>query len=204
MNYGLAILQLVRLKRRPTVADVAVGVGLTPEEVGEAIQDFLRTGDLEETSGRVRLTARGRETLGELIAQERLEIDEKRLAAAYERFGCVNTEFKQLVTDWQMLDSSHPNDHTNADYDASVISRLADLHDQFMPLLGEIGAISPRLANYSQRFAAALLKVCAGEHAWVAGPLVDSYHTAWFELHEDLLGLAGLSRFEEAKAGRAE
>jgi pyruvate,orthophosphate dikinase len=33
--------------------------------------------------------------------------------------------------------------------------------------------------------------------------MIDSYHTVWFELHEDLIGLAGLSRADEAAAGRA-
>ncbi|HJT90367.1 MAG TPA: hypothetical protein VJ777_00245 [Mycobacterium sp.] len=204
MNYGLAILQLVRLKGRSTLPDVAAGAGLTPDDAEVAVQEFLRAGKLEESRGRLRLTALGREALAHLIAEERLGIDQERLVSAYGRFTPINSEFKQLVTDWQMLDGSHPNDHTNPDYDASVISRLAELHNQFTPLLGELAEIAPRLANYPQRFAAALAKIRAGDHAWFAGPLIDSYHTAWFELHEDLIGLAGLSRSEEAKAGRAQ
>ena len=204
MNYRLEILQLARLKGRPTVPDVAAGAGLTPDEAEVAVQEFLRAGDLEESRGRVRLTARGREALAHLIAEERLGIDQERLASAYARFTLINTEFKQLVTDWQMLDGSHPNDHTNPDYDASVISRLAELHNRFTPLLGELAEIATRLANYPARFSSALAKIRAGDHAWFAGPLIDSYHTAWFELHEDLIGLAGLSRSEEAKAGRAQ
>jgi pyruvate,orthophosphate dikinase len=33
--------------------------------------------------------------------------------------------------------------------------------------------------------------------------LLDSYHTVWFELHEDLIRLAGRTREAEATAGRA-
>jgi pyruvate,orthophosphate dikinase len=37
---------------------------------------------------------------------------------------------------------------------------------------------------------------------FVAHPLVDSYHSVWFELHEELLHLAGLSRADlPAEAG---
>jgi pyruvate,orthophosphate dikinase len=32
---------------------------------------------------------------------------------------------------------------------------------------------------------------------------VDSYHGIWFELHEDLIQLAGRTRAAEVEAGRA-
>ena len=37
-------------------------------------------------------------------------------------------------------------------------------------------------------------------HDYLASPLVDSYHTVWFELHEELIELAGSTR--EAEAAR--
>jgi hypothetical protein len=37
----------------------------------------------------------------------------------------------------------------------------------------------------------------------VASPRVDSYHSVWFELHEDLIRLAGRTRSAETAAGRA-
>ena len=57
--------------------------------------------------------------------------------------------------------------------------------------------------RYGDRLADALRKVQAGEHEWLLKPLIDSYHTVWFELHEELISLAGLTRIEEATAGRA-
>jgi pyruvate,orthophosphate dikinase len=38
----------------------------------------------------------------------------------------------------------------------------------------------------------------------VARPIIDSYHTVWFELHEDLMAINGLTRAAEARAGRAQ
>jgi hypothetical protein len=32
---------------------------------------------------------------------------------------------------------------------------------------------------------------------------VDSYHSIWFELHEELIRLAGRTREDESSAGRA-
>ncbi len=34
--------------------------------------------------------------------------------------------------------------------------------------------------------------------------MIDSYHTVWFELHEELIALSGLTREDEAAAGRAD
>jgi pyruvate,orthophosphate dikinase len=45
--------------------------------------------------------------------------------------------------------------------------------------------------------------VRAGDHRFVASPRVDSYHSVWFELHEDVIRLAGRTREDEVAAGRA-
>jgi hypothetical protein len=44
----------------------------------------------------------------------------------------------------------------------------------------------------------------AGDTSWFTRPLVDSYHTVWFELHEELIGAAGLTREDEASSGNDE
>ena len=40
----------------------------------------------------------------------------------------------------------------------------------------------------------ALERVDKGERSWVDRPRADSFHTVWFELHEDLLATLALSR----------
>ena len=37
-------------------------------------------------------------------------------------------------------------------------------------------------------------EVDRGERAWVAQPRIDSCHTVWMELHDDLLATLGLKR----------
>ncbi len=54
------------------------------------------------------------------------------------------------------------------------------------------------------KLSAALEKIRAGDTSWFTRPLVDSYHTVWFELHEELIGAAGLTRDDEARSGDAE
>jgi hypothetical protein len=34
--------------------------------------------------------------------------------------------------------------------------------------------------------------VASGETIWLTRPIIDSYHTVWFELHEELIAATGL------------
>jgi pyruvate,orthophosphate dikinase len=61
----------------------------------------------------------------------------------------------------------------------------------------------PRLADYVSRLDRAAGLVAEGDHGYIASPRVDSYHSVWFELHEDLILLAGRNRADEVAAGRA-
>jgi hypothetical protein len=42
--------------------------------------------------------------------------------------------------------------------------------------------------------------VQSGEIEWFTKPMIESYHTIWFELHEDLLASLGLDRAKEVHA----
>ena len=107
------------------------------------------------------------------------------------------------MTRWQLKDESTPNDHTDAAYDAAVVADLVTLHENFAPLLDEMVVVVPRLGHYPDRFGSALARIDAGDTSWFARPIADSYHTVWFELHEELIGLTGRTRLDEAVAGRA-
>ena len=61
----------------------------------------------------------------------------------------------------------------------------------------------PRLGAYGERLELAAAMAAAGDGKYVASPRVDSYHSIWFELHEDLILLAGRNRADEVAAGRA-
>jgi hypothetical protein len=200
----IRVLQALRLKGRATVDTLAPAAGLDRARLEAMLGELRAAGHCEQAKERYKLTAPGRAHLDGLIAEERAGIDQDALKFAYHEFDAHNSAFKQLVTDWQLKGGSTPNDHTDADYDAQIVSRLGELHADFGPLVDRLVGIAPRLEPYPGRFASALAKVRAGDHAWLARPLIDSYHTVWFELHEDLIGLAGLSRQQEAAAGRAE
>ncbi len=129
-----------------------------------------------------------------------------RTARLLESFDPPNTELKTLVTAWQMREvdgESVPNLHDDADHDAGVIEGLRDLHVEIDRWLADLSEAAPVIELFRRRLDRALDRIVAGDHRWLVSPRLDSYHTAWFELHECLLRIAGRSRAEEAKAGRA-
>jgi hypothetical protein len=121
--------------------------------------------------------------------------------AAYERFERINRELLRLFTDWQMMPAGNervPNDHSDPDYDHAIIDTLGALHERAHRPLEQFAELDERLGQYLHRLEAAYDKVLAGEKDFVSGARIDSYHTVWFELHEDLLRMLGREREEQA------
>jgi hypothetical protein len=122
---------------------------------------------------------------------------EAECAHVYEAFRPLNREVLQLCTDWQMRPGGAPNDHTDAAYDWSVIDRLTALDERAGPLLRRLVAAEARFGAYRERLRAARTRVESGERDWLTSPRIDSYHTVWMELHEELLVALGLERARE-------
>ena len=120
--------------------------------------------------------------------------DQQRFGAILDdRFHEPNMAFKELVTGWQ----------TGGDR-ASIIKDLRrDIHQQIEPIIKDVTGIAPYLAHYMHRLEQALVALESGDEAYMAHPMKDSYHSVWFELHEDFIVHAGRNRKDEAEAGRA-
>ncbi|OBI87165.1 hypothetical protein [Mycobacterium asiaticum] len=202
----LSVLQAVRLKGRVRLPDLAATLAASSAAdetaVAETVRQLAATGLLVE-GPTVRITAEGRARLAELLTAERDGADATVLATKYAEFGLVNTDFKTLITDWQLRDGQ-PNSHDDAEYDAAVLARLDAVHERVLPIIAAVTAQLPRLAGYPAKLSAALDKVKRGEIAWLTRPLIDSYHTVWFELHEELILAVGLTREEAARSGDAQ
>jgi hypothetical protein len=198
----LAVLQAVRLKGRVSLADLAATLGARTDDVAATVERLTKSGLLIDGKA-LRVSPDGRVRLDELLVAERKQIDTAALAAAYADFRAVNAEFKALVTDWQLKDG-RPNPHDDTAYDAAVLTRLDDIHHRVTPIVAAAAAQVPRLSHYSAKLQAALDNVHGGDAAWFSRPLIDSYHTVWFELHEELIVAAGLTRELEAKSGDAQ
>lgn len=195
----LKTLQRVRLKGRVSLDDLVAGVDEDKAAIAETVTRLIDA-DLLIDGKTLRLSQSGRVRLDALLAAERRSADADAIAAAYRQFRSVNSDFKALVSEWQLRDGQ-PNLHDDDDYDAAVLVRLGDVHQRVAPIIAAAAQQIPRLWAYRRKLDAAYTKVRSGDRAWLTRPLIDSYHTVWFELHEELIGAAGLTREEEAEAG---
>jgi hypothetical protein len=161
---------------------------------------------VEQAKMGFKLTAGGQKAAHTAMAGERHQVDAAVVQRLYERFDDINKRFKALVVAWQMrsVDGKQiPNDHSDAAYDQALLMELDTLDAEIALLIKELTASIPRFACYTTRFQEALRRLHSGELRYMAAPLIDSYHTVWFELHEDLISLANTTRAEEAEQGRA-
>jgi pyruvate,orthophosphate dikinase len=154
-----------------------------------------------ERTGRVAgfaLTPDGSEALSRLLGAEGL-CAHHALTECYERFLGLNKRVLEVSSDWQVRRDGGveiANDHSDPDYDSSVIDRLAELHDGAKVCLSKIAAFAPRFAPYKLRLDRCVERLFEGDRRAFTAPLAESYHTVWFELHQDLLLTLGLKREE--------
>jgi hypothetical protein len=188
----LVVLQAVRLKGRLSRDGLAATLD---DNVDRRVDELVEAGLLVDGPA-LRLSPEGRARLEKLLTVERQEVDAAAVMAAYSEFRSVNRELKVLVTDWQ-LKAGQPNTHDDPDYDAAVLARLDELHHRVAPIVDAAAAQLPRLGRYAAKLQTALGRVRAGETMWLSRPLIDSYHSVWFELHEELILAAGLTREAE-------
>lgn len=194
------VLHGLRLKGFGEPPAIAAAVGLDAGAVADHLDKLLADELVLHREGRLAgwaLTPAGR------VEQQRLAADDAEaggatelVRSAYQRFLTLNTPLLAVCTDWQVKGGA-PNDHRDAAYDASVLERLRSIQDGVMPVLGDLAAGLDRYAHYEPRLGAALARLDAGELEYFTKPLIDSYHTVWFELHEDLLSTLGIERSQE-------
>jgi hypothetical protein len=196
-------LHAVRLLGFADTGVVARRFGQDPEGVLEHLLDFEASGWVTRSefagTGGWSLTEAGRAE------------DERRLAAELDAAGArpvvlevhaqfvpLNARFLDAATRWQV----HPapgqpmaaNDHTDLRWDDRVLHDLASVGGALAPLDAELAGRLARLDGYAGRYRDACLRASRGERRWVDGLGIDSCHTVWMQLHEDLLATLGLER----------
>jgi hypothetical protein len=193
--HGLAV------KKAGSPAAVAGILGADEAAVEASLEAAVAAGRAAGAKGTFMVAPAGREWLLERYPEAFAEFRADPAATeAYERFERINRELLALFTDWQMVPSAGgervPNDHSDADYDTGIVDRLGAQHERAERVLDSFAELEPRLGLYKERLDSAYDKALAGEHEWVSGARIDSYHTVWFELHEDLLRMLGREREE--------
>jgi hypothetical protein len=195
---ALDVLRLVVLRGQVAPRDVAAALGL--ESAGlDPVVDRLHHEGLLDTAGAGTLLVTndlGRFTVAVDLART---VDEHgdTFTQLLGEFRTPNATFKELVTTWQ-LQVGVAGDVRDRDAGEHLVQRLrVEVHTAVTGLIGDAVEAVPRFERYEARLSSALAGLERGDHRYMASPFVESYHTVWFELHEELIGLAGSTRAAE-------
>ena len=195
-----SVLHAFAIKKFGSIEDAAALTGLDEAQVSALAAEAVAGGRLNEVDGRYMVTPTAQITLKGVYAKVYATLrGDAGFREDYEAFERANDDLKQLMTDWQTLTiagETVANDHSDSHYDERIISRLGSLHDRAERLLERLAQHLPRVGHYSSQLLSALEKAEDGDVRWVSDATIASYHTVWFELHEDLLRVTGLARRE--------
>jgi hypothetical protein len=200
VNETHLVLHGLAIKKHATPEAVAGVLGLDVNVVRATLGKLVETKRVVEAQGKYLLAPAARMALDMEYTPLYEDVRaNSAFASGYEEFERLNNTLKQLITEWQTVDvRGHrvPNDHGNKDYDDRLIDRLGNLHERAELALDRLASALPRFSIYRDKLGAALEKAENGEIAWVSDAKIESYHTLWFELHEDLLRLMRRERDE--------
>lgn len=178
----------------------------SPATVAPLLESMSDEGLLKMMGEMYQLNEEGKKLGERLMEEDRSNWSPESATAALDDFLDLDGRMKEIVTSWQMREVDGEqvlNDHMDEEYDKAVLDELAGLHaeatDWLTPLIPEL----ERLETYRIRLIRAAEEIVKGNHNYIASPRIDSYHNIWFELHEDLIQLAGRTREGETEAGRA-
>ncbi len=197
----LLALHTLRLKGIAEADEVAAYMLVDPAPIHEVLEQLADEDLVTYRHGRIPgylHTPEGRVVGERLVADELHDLGlEEQVRAAYDGFLEVNERFLDLCTRWQLrtVDGTpQPNRHDDTDYDRAVFDELRDIDQRVEPVLAELVSLLDRFRGHDRRRRIALERLLAGDHDYFTKPMFPSYHSMWFELHEDLLATLGTAR----------
>jgi hypothetical protein len=186
---SFAVLRVIGLSGQAEIAAVARGTGSSADAALAIVHD-AEAAELVVSGPRgYRLTADGRARVADALAAERAGLEAAVTLDLYERFGGIDRKFKKLVTEYQLSDA--PTRFSWA------VAGMADVHPAVQDLVGRATGLVARLAPYRTRFETAMEHLQRGDEKYLVSVTLDSYHTIWFQLHEELIEMAGRTRADE-------
>lgn len=194
------VLQALAVVKKGTVAQVAEILGADEGAVDEIVDQLAARGHVAAIEDHRMLAplARLAQTADCGRRYAHLRTSEAFLGAMVD-FERINTELKKLMTRWQtrqVAGAIVANDHSDTAYDEQLIDELGMVHERAEAILKRFASEEARVSVYGERLTCALEKAEDGDIAWVSDARRASYHTVWFELHEDLLRMLGQEREE--------
>jgi|AntAceMinimDraft_13_1070369.scaffolds.fasta_scaffold61441_2 hypothetical protein len=195
MNSGVSefdVLHGVRLRGVASTEALALRLDVTQVQVQTVIDVLLSGGQLIYREGRrvsgYVLTQEGKGRHAQEIAEQANGLREE-MSKVYKQFLALNGRIKGMCSDWQEID-----DDTKR---WVAIDELETFHAAAQVIFKRAGVFIPRYSQYGQALLVALELLVDGDYRYFTSPLVDSYHTVWFEVHEDFLMCLGIDRAAE-------
>lgn len=171
--------------------------GMSRGELDDGLTRLVEQG-LAINKGTITMpTPAGTKAAGELVRLPAGSPAARGIDHHFDRFLPLNRQLREVCSSWQMHPDGTVNDHTDGAYDDDVRARLEDVHRGIGPVIDGFVEGEPRLGRYAPRLQKALDKFRTGESSWLASPLMDSYHTVWMHLHQELILMLGLTRAED-------
>lgn len=186
------VLHAVRLRGVVPADVVAATLDVEPNQLQGVIESLLNGGSLIHREGRrvsgLVLTQEGKDRhLREIVAQANGLQDA--LSHVYEQFLTLNGRIKAMCSEWQGIEDDAKR------WDS--IDELETFDTTAQIIFRRAGEVIPRFSRYGQALSMALKLLTDGDHRYFTSPLVESYHTVWFEAHEDFLMCLGIDRASE-------
>ena len=177
-----------------------------PETVQPILDQLAIDGLVATVAGAYRLTDAGKARVADLLAAERAAWGVDQAVAALDAFVDLDHRMKddrhRLAAPGRRRAASSTTTPTRPTTRACWTGSAA-LHADTAAWLEPVEPGCPRLGAVRGPARPSAEQALAGDGRYVASPRVDSYHGIWFELHEDLIQLAGRTREDEVAAGRA-
>ena len=181
------VLHALRVKGLASEGQLSAATGLSTEAIRTRVDAMTAQGLLVRRDGVVSglmLSQGGRAEHAELLRE--LRPADETVSGIYDEFEPLNREFKGLCAAWQVRDGGALNDHSDVDYDSTILIRLHGVHARVLAFLARLMSVADRFERYRERLDAALERLRGGQAAAFLSPLSDSYHDIWMELHQDL------------------
>jgi hypothetical protein len=148
---------------------------------------LLARKELPQRSGWI-LTAEGARREAQTLDERRRDGVAAAVERAYLAFLEVNSSFKELCTDWQLVGPTQQSAR------AAFAAELEDVVDAARGAVTTAAAEAEWFGPYAPRLKRAVTRFGAGDDRYLVSPHVDSVHTIWFECHEDFLVTLGRDR----------
>lgn len=196
----LRLLHVLRCIGASSLAHLADRTGSSVSETESQLIDFGVARLVTKTAGPFgawRITDRGRRVDEEFVTAEVVVSGcRPAIEAAFGRFRELNPLVLQTCTAWQLRPlngSAQINDHADPVYDKRILRQLVAVDRGGQEVCNDLSMSLDRFADYGPRLAYAVHRALGGCGAFVTEDL-NSFHSLWFQLHEDLLVTLGQSR----------